>query len=120
MRFDPFGIDEHHANIRDRISRGDPGLAQSIVGDVLVSYEVGQSITHGPVLDRTIQSILDEMIVDVARGEGIASPQTFSRTRIRFAIDDRREYPAHWTKKHAEADLLERFYFSGEGERLLR
>lgn len=120
MPFDPFGVDQHHEMVRDRIHRGEPGLAQSVVGDVLVSYEVGGSITHGPVLDRSLQSILDEMIVDVAHGEGIAGPRTFARGRVRFAIDDRREYPSHWIKKHAEADMLEHFYFGGSGEKYLR
>ncbi len=120
MNFDPFGVDRHHEEVRRRIADGQHGLAQSVVGDVLVSYEVGKSITHGPVLDRSIQSILDEMILDVARGEGIAGPETFARSRVQFAIEDRREYPKHWAKKHAEADLLQKFYLQGRGGSYLR
>jgi len=121
MPLDPFGIDQYHDSVLERIDRGEKGLAHSRVGNVRVSYEVGKSITHGPVIDRTIQSILDEMILDVARGDGKAGPETFAHSRVRFAIDNRREFPADWKEMHAEADLLEQFYFGdGGGGKYLR
>lgn len=120
MPFDPFGIDAYHAKVRENIAGGLEGFAQSEVDDILVSYEVGHSITHGPVLSKPIAKILDEMILDVARGEGVAGPKTFLTSRVRFAVDDRREFPEHRLKKHKEADDIEAFYFGGAGSALLR
>ena len=52
--------------------------------------------------------MLQEMIVDVASGEGIASPRVFRRSLVNWMIDDRRAYPKKtWPKKDAEANRLE-------------
>lgn len=120
MPFDPFGIEAHHRRVRERIAAGEEGLAQSEVGTVRVSYEVGGSITHGGWLDLKLNEILDEIIVDVAREEGIAGPRTFLRSRITYMIEDRRDYPPHWKKKRKEADDIEAFYLRGAGAPLLR
>lgn len=115
MPFDPWGIEDHHKQVRERIQHLEHGLAQSVVGDVMVSYEVGHSITHGPVLDLPLIAILDEMILDVARGEGVAGPKTFMKSAVRFAIENRRAYDPSWVKKHKEAEDIESFYFGGSG-----
>ena len=52
--------------------------------------------------------IMQEMIVDVASDEGLASSRTFRRSFVAWMIEDRRAYPKGvWPKKHAEADRLQ-------------
>jgi hypothetical protein len=52
--------------------------------------------------------IMQEILVDVAGGEGLASPKTFRRSFVNWMIDDRRAFPkGTWPKKHAEADRLQ-------------
>lgn len=123
MTFDPFGIEAYHEDVRQRIARGEEGLAQSDVSGATVSFDADGhpgSITYGPYLSLSATEILDEMIVDVARGEGVASNRTFDRDRVRWMIADRRKYPARWTKKHKQADDLEAYYFQGQGEVILK
>jgi len=124
MPFDPFGLEEYHAKVREKIAGREPGWAQSQIGRVLVSYRRGRGFTgaHGlgdPRNDPFLHDVLDEMLIDVARGEGIASPATFDRDYVERAIEDRRLFPDHWTKKHRQADLLESFYINGAGAELL-
>jgi hypothetical protein len=117
MAFDPFAIYDHHDKIRAKIEAGEPGYAQSVVNEVLVSYETASF--RGPVyaydvvalgMTARVSAILDEMIVDVARGEGIASPRTFSRARVERLVADFLSFPVTYVKPHRRAELLERFY----------
>ena len=123
MPFDPFHSQAYHADLRQRIQNGESGLAQSEVGDVLVSYENG-SITHGGWIEKPVKDLLrdivDEIIIDVARGEGICGPATFLRSRVVFMIEDRRLFADHWKKKQKEANDLEAFYLEGEGAQYLK
>ena len=50
------------------------------------------------------------MIIDVARGEGIASPRTFSRARVERLVTDLRSFPVTYLKLRERAELLQRFY----------
>jgi hypothetical protein len=107
MPFDPFGIDKHHADVRRRINEGEPGLAQSYIGSALASYEVdgnGWGTFTGNV-PAGIDAV-GELILDVARDEGIASSKVFSKHRVTWMISDREAYPDHFPKQHAEAKLL--------------
>ncbi len=112
--FDPFGIEKYHEEVLEKIERNEPGYAQSEVGSQIVSYNAHGfpgSITHAhPFADprRDIGSIMEELILDVAAGDGRASDQTFSHSRIEWMIKDRRAYPKRWTKKHRQAELLEK------------
>ena len=122
MVFDPFGIQGYHDQIRARIDAGEPGFAQSMLGEVMVSYEAasfqGPVFAYHPLGFRPpLQSsaILEEIILDVARGEGIASPTTFRRTRIKRMIEDRRAYPAAYPKMRPQAELLSAFYLGPNG-----
>ena len=79
----PFGVEGYHALVRRKIDAGVEGYAQSDVRGVLVSYDAGTGlpggITHGGFLDPRsvgIKDIIDEMVLDVARGEGVASDRT--------------------------------------------
>jgi hypothetical protein len=45
--FDPFAIHDHHDKVRVKIEAGEPGYAQSVVNEVLVSYE--SASFRGPV-----------------------------------------------------------------------
>lgn len=128
MPLDLYGIEEYHEDIRRRIGENEPGLVQSVVGDVLVSWD-RNSFWKGPTYSRDPYgrpdpaAILDEMIVDVARGEGIASDRTFNRSRIVWMVEDREAYPdePRWAKKRNEALLLRAFYLDGgEGARHLK
>ena len=108
-QFDPFGVLKHHEGVRKRIADGEPGYAQSDVGGQIVSYDGSQYpgvITHASPLPMSISEVIEEMILDVARDEGIASPKTFPRSRAEWMIKDRRAHPSHWKKKHKEADLV--------------
>ena len=128
MPFDPFGIQEYHDEIRSRIEAGEPGYAQTYVGDIMVSFEAASF--RGPVfafnplgfsLYPNNHSLLEELIVDVARQEGMASPRTFRRVRIERMIEDRQAYPAAYPKMRRQAELLQNFYIDGgaEGEKYL-
>src|SRR4051794_22224710 len=117
MTFDPFAIHDHHDKIRAKIEAGEPGYAQSVVNEVLVSYE--SASFRGPVyaydvvalgMMARVSAILDEIIVDVARGEGIASPRTFSHARVERLVADFLSFPVTYLKPQRRAQLLEQFY----------
>jgi len=117
VSFDPFAIYDYHDKVSAKIEAGEPGYAQSVVNDVLVSYE--SASFRGPVyaydvvaLGTTarVSAILDEMIIDVARGEGVASPRTFSRARVERLVADLLSFPVTYLKPHRRAELLQRFY----------
>ena len=117
MSFDPFAIHDHHEKVRAKIEAGEPGYAQSVVNEVLVSYE--SASFRGPVYaydavafgtTPRLSAILEEIIIDVARGEGVASPRTFSRARIERLVADMQSFPAIYLKPHRHAELLATFY----------
>ncbi len=119
MSFDPFGIHQYHDQVRSKIAAGEPGFAQGVVNDVMVSYEAasfrGPVYAYDPVgfgMPPRVSAILDEIILDVARAEGIASPRTFSRARIERLVEDLRSYPATYFKPHRRAELLRNFYLT--------
>jgi hypothetical protein len=119
VSFDPFGIHDYHDKVRGKIDAGEPGYAQSVVNEVLVSYEAASF--HGPVyaydtvafgITARASAILEEMIIDVARGEGIASPRTFSRARIERLIADLLSFPVTYLKPRKRAEMLHSFYLA--------
>lgn len=111
MSFDFLKLEEKHKEVRKAVDDDEPGHAQSEVGDVLVSYirhAFPGGFFHAPMHpQKSANEIIDEMMVDVARGDGIASKATFDLSQVKWAIADRRKYPEHWVKKHKEANLLE-------------
>lgn len=124
MPFDPFGIEAYHESVRQKIAADEPGYAQSEIHDgskdVTVSFEKGALTYSGLYDENNTNKIIDEIIINVARDEGLASKQTFREFRIHFMIKDRRAYPPHWKRKHKEADLLRVYYLeSDEGRRKL-
>src|SRR5215208_1230957 len=87
--FDPLAIYDYHDRVREKIQAGDFGFAQGVINDVMVSYESasfrGPVYGYDPVAFGTpprVSAMLEQLIVDVARGEAIASPRTFSRARV--------------------------------------
>ena len=103
-------VEEHHADVRRKISAGEEGYAQSDVEGQIVSYSAPHypgTMTHSFPISKGIGQILEEMILDVARDEGIASPKTFSRDRAEWMVRDRLAYPSYWKKKHKEAALVQ-------------
>ena len=117
MSFDPFAIHDYHDKIRRKIEAREPGYAQSVINEVLVSYE--SASFRGPVYafdvvafgtTARLSVILDEMIIDVARGEGIASPRTFTRARVERLVADFLSFPATYLKPRRRAELLQQFY----------
>ena len=121
MLFDPSAIHEYHDNVRAKIEAGESGFAQSVVDDVMVSYETasfrGPIWGYDPIAFGTttrLSAILEEMIIDVARGEGIASPRTFSRARVERLVADLQSFPASYLKPRRRAELLHSFYLAEE------
>jgi hypothetical protein len=117
--FDPFAIHDYHDKVRAKIEAGEAGFAQSVVEEVMVSYEAAGF--RGPVYaydlvafgtTPRVSAILEEMIIDVARGEGIASPRTFSRARVERLVADMQSFPATYLKPRERARLLQRFYLA--------
>ncbi|MEL7470116.1 MAG: hypothetical protein AAFN27_16810 [Pseudomonadota bacterium] len=108
-------IDHHHRAVRRRIIGDVPGWAQTEIAGNLVSYSRTEGITGAPAPGNA----LAEMLVDVARDEGIASPGTFSRSFVAQRIDDLRRRPAWALKAHRQAHLLEAFYLNGDGGQYL-
>ena len=111
MPFDPFGLEETHETVREAIKARKIGFAQSDIDGVLVSYirhDFPGGLYHAPMdPKKKANEILEEMMIDVARGEGAASDGTFDLAQLEWAIKDRRKYPTHWVKKHKEAELLQ-------------
>jgi hypothetical protein len=113
--WDPFGISRRHQEVREKIHRGEEGYAQSDISGQIVSYENDEypgTLVYGfrPV-DQTnkplsFDAIIEEMMLDVARNEGIASKGAFSKDRAEWMIKDKSRYPEHWAKKHAQAKLI--------------
>jgi hypothetical protein len=121
VSFDPAAIYEYHDKVREKIEAGEVGFAQSVVDDVMVSYEAasfrGPVWAYDPVALGTpprLSAILEQMIVDVARREAIASPRTFSRARVERMVADLHSFPATWLKPRRRAELLHSFYLAEE------
>jgi hypothetical protein len=108
MPFDPFGLREYHENVTRRIRDKEPGLAQSWIGDslggALVSLEAGR-LAGGPT-HANVTEVMDELMLDVARGEGAATSGAFSLKRIELMIENRERWYDPWGKGKAEAALL--------------
>ena len=106
------GIDEKHDEIRKAIKDGKEGYAQSDVGGTMVSLHLkngwNTNLYHAPLHGMKAHDIMQEIVVDVASDEGLASPKTFRRSFVNWMIDDRRAFPkGTWPKKHAEAYRLQ-------------
>jgi hypothetical protein len=119
VSFDPSAIHEYHDKVRAKIEAEESGFAQSVVNEVMVSYESasfrGPIYGYDPVAFGTtprVSAILEEMIIDVARGEGIASPRTFSRARVERLVADLQSFPATYVKPRRRAELLHAFYLA--------
>jgi hypothetical protein len=117
VSFDPSAIHEYHDKVRAKIKAGEAGFAQSVVDEVMVSYESasfrGPIYGYDPVSFGTtprVSAILEQMIIDVARGEGIASPRTFSRARVERLVADLQSFPTTYVKLRRRAELLRAFY----------
>ena len=117
MVFDPFGLEDYHQRIRERILAQEPGYAQTVISDVMISYEAAAvrgltfaSSLFGDGWPARQAHILDELIIDVAHGEAIASPHTFSRPRIQRMVEEFRGCPDNYVKLRQRAELLNDFY----------
>ena len=85
----------------------------------MVSYEAasfrGPVWGYDPVALGTpprLSAILEQIIIDVARGEGIASPRTFSRARVERLVADLQSFPTTYLKPRRRAELLHSFYLA--------
>lgn len=120
----PFaGVNKFHKSVRKKIKKGEPGWAQSDIQGTIASYnrKIGWTGT-GLALSPTnpfLHDQMEEMLVDVARDEGIASPETFNRDFVVRLIEGLRLYPRWNRKPHKKAELLENFYLKGDGAELL-
>ena len=127
MPLDIWKLEEYHAEFRQRILADErPGLVQSVIGDVLVSWELdglagptyayNPSNTWGESVPPNAGRMLDEVILDVVTGEGIATSGSFRRSRIVWMAEDREAYPDNstWAKKHREARQLREFYLADD------
>jgi len=117
--FDPLAIYDYHDKVREKIQAGEVGFAQGVVNDVMVSYESasfrGPVYGYDPVAFGTpprVSAMLEQLIVDVARDEAIASPGTFSRARVERLVADLLSFPATYLKPIRQAELLQRFYLA--------
>jgi hypothetical protein len=117
VSFDPLAIHDYHDKVRAKIDAGEPGFAQSVVNEVMVSYE--SASFRGPIYaydtvsfgtTARVSALLEQMIIDVAHGEGIASPRTFSRARVERLVADLSSFPVTYLKPRRRAELLQRFY----------
>jgi hypothetical protein len=119
VSFDPSAIYDYHDKVRAKIEAGEFGFAQSVMNEVMVSYESasfrGPIYGYDPVafgMTPRLSAILEQMIIDVARGEGIASPRTFSRARVERLIADMQSFPANYLKPRRRGELLHSFYLA--------
>ena len=117
------GIDTFHAAVRQKIADGEAGWAQSDIGGNIASYSrstgwYGTGLNTGPDNPFLLKQF-DELLLDVARGEGIASAEVFSRNYVTRKIADLRLFPDWNPKPHAQAKALEDFYINGAGQQYL-
>jgi hypothetical protein len=127
MPFDPFGIQQYHEMVRQKIMAGEPGYAQTVLGEVLVSYEAASFgvpvYIHSPCASNSTDAggVLTQMIIDVARGEAVASPRCFSRERVVRLVGDFAACPETFNKPRRISRLLSDFYLEdgAAGARLL-
>lgn len=108
---DSADIQAYHSNVRRAIENGTRGYARSDVGGVLVSLRREgnvTSLTHAPIQSANLADIIQEMMLDVAEGTGIASPGAFARHAANSTVGDLRAFPESiWPRKHALAKQLE-------------
>jgi hypothetical protein len=115
VSFDPFALHDYHDKVREKIEARECGFAQSVVHEVMVSYESasfrGPVYGYDPVAFTTprLSAIRDHIIVDVARGQGIPSERTFSRARVERLVTDPLSFPVTYLKQRRRAELLQRF-----------
>lgn len=119
-----WGIDEYHAAVRVKIAKHEPGWAQSEVDGVLFSHHPARGFTSAEPVHKALdepraREVYDKMLVDVARGEGLASPKSFCRDYVKRLIKGLRVFPDCRTDKQRRADMLQGFYFEGSGQALL-
>ena len=105
---------ERHSEIRAKIDASEPGYAQATVAGQLVSYHRhslnGFAFDH-PMPDGMHHSdIMEALILEVARGRGRATAQTFPNSFPRMMIASRRAFNASFESMHAEADTIETLY----------
>lgn len=110
--WDPFGIEKLHEDVRQEIRDMVQGRAQSDISGTMVSLVLEKDgdpkFFHIGLNGMKHNDIMQEMIVDVASNEGLASAKTFRKSLVAWMIEDRRAYPEGvWPKKHAEADRLQ-------------
>ena len=119
-------IDKIHDDVKRRIESGEPGLAQSQIGvsdpnkpqypgEVRTSYD-GAAFSYAfspyPGIPSYIMNdvIYDEMVLDVALGQGIASEAVFSRLRVAKMVSDNLAYNSNFPSKHKIGKALQAFY----------
>jgi hypothetical protein len=108
--WDPFGIEKIHQEVSQAINDKKDGYAQSDVSGATVSLYFDDCQTrlyHQPLDGMRHRDIVQEIIIDVASKEGLASDKTVRHSFVNWMIDDRRAYPKRFAKQHAEADRLE-------------
>ena len=110
--WDPFGIEKLHDDVRREIRDKVQGRAQSDISGTMVSLVLEKDgdpkFFHIGLNGMKHNDIMQEMIVDVASNEGLASDKTFRKSFVAWMIEDREAYPEGvWPKKHAEAKRLQ-------------
>lgn len=109
--WDPFGIEELHERVRGEIRDKVEGRAQSDISGTMVSLIIDadgqEKFFHIGTDGMRHKDIMQEMVVDIASDEGMASPRTFRKSFVDWMIDYRQAFSkSAWPKKHAEADRL--------------
>lgn len=105
---------ERHVEIRAKIDAGEPGYAQATVAGQLVSYH--RHSLNGFVYDHPMAAgmhhseIMEMLILEVAKGQGRATAQTFANSFPRMMIATRRAFNASFGAMHAEADAIAALY----------
>jgi hypothetical protein len=108
--WDPFGIEKIHKDTYQAIEDKKEGYAWSDVSGTTVSLHFDgwqTKLYHLPLDGMRHRDIVQEIIVDVASDEGLASDKTFRRSFVEWMIDERRAFPRGFVKQHAEAARLE-------------
>ena len=117
------GVDSFHEAVRDKIRNREPGWAQSDIGGSTATYSRWTGWTGtGLYTSRDnpfLHDQLDEMLLDVARGEGQATDATFHKPYVERKIEGLKLYASWNLKPHAQAKTLEDFFINGPGASML-
>ncbi len=114
-------IDNLHQSVKNKIQANVSGYAQAMVNDVKVSYD-GRAFSYNrhPYPDIPAAHVGDllygQFAYAIATGNGQATADVFSESRLARLAHDAAEHPSGDAAKQAFARKIEAFYLAPGGD----